>query len=346
MKFKIDEKYLLDCFKGIVEVPSPTEYNVKLNPVLTSYATELGCEMTFDNRENAYISLDGEDNSKTVLISAHADTLGLMVRKIDSDGMIRIRMLGGVNIPSIEGETVTVHTRSGKEYTGLFVCRSHSIHAFENSRTLERNEENMMIILDERVSSKAEVEALGIRPGDIISIDPRCQILENGFVKSRFIDDKGAIACCFSAIKYMKENNLKPKYRTIFQFTYAEEIGFGSNYIPDGVSEMVGIDIGLISPECDGNEFSVSICAKDASQVYDYDLTGRLIEYAKKAGCDYAVDVYYRYGSDVGTARRAGFDIKGALFGMAVYASHGMERTHTDGFCNTTNLLLAYLLDI
>ena len=43
---------------------------------------------------------------------------------------------------------------------------------------------------------------------------------------------------------------------------------------------------------------------------------------------------------------RAGNNLRSAAFGMAVWASHGMERTHIDGLAATTNLLLAYILDI
>jgi putative aminopeptidase FrvX len=211
---------------------------------------------------------------------------------------------------------------------------------------MERTAENLMVLLDERVSTKAEAEALGIRLGDYISVDPRCEITENGFVKSRFIDDKAAIACCFSALKYMKENGLRPKYPTAISFPYWEEMGIGASYLPEGVSELVAVDIGLISPNNTGSEFAVSICAKDSQLPYDYELTNRLIAYAERAECDYAVDVYFRYGSDANAARTAGNNIRAALFGMAVYGSHGMERTHIDGLRNTTGLLLAYLLDL
>ncbi len=346
MKFDVDAKYLLDCFQAIVAVPSPSEYYVRLNPLLKQYAESLGLTMTFDRRNNAYITVEGKDNSKTVLISAHADTIGLMVRTVESNGTLRVKSIGGINLATLDGETVTVHTRDGRDYTGLFLCQSYSTHVFADALTLERSEQTMMILLDERVSSKEDVAALGICPGDFVSIDPRCQFTKSGFIKSRFIDDKGAIACCFASLKYMKENGLKPQYKTIFHFPYSEELGLGGCYIPEGVSEMVAVDIGLIGPELDGNEYSVSICAKDATQVYDYDLTSKLISLAQKAGCNYAVDLYFRYGSDVVAAKRGGHDIKGGLFGMAVYGSHGMERTHIDGLLNTSNLLIAYVLDI
>ena len=93
-------------------------------------------------------------------------------------------------------------------------------------------------------------------------------------------------------LKYLKENNLKPKYKTILAFPYGEEIGLGGTYVPEGVSEYIAVDIGLIGPGYDGNEFDVSICAKDASLPYDYDFTGRLIAAAEKSGCDYAVDLF------------------------------------------------------
>ena len=51
------------------------------------------------------------------------------------------------------------------------------------------------------------------------------------------------------------------------------------------------------------------------------------------------------YGSDIGAAYRSGRDIKGALIGQGVNASHGMERTHMNGLINTMKLLYAYLTE-
>lgn len=346
MKFAIDQTYLIDCFKEIVNTPSPVCYYVQINPVIEQMAAKLGYSVTYDNKHTAYITIDGEDNSKTVMLGAHLDTLGMVVRRIDADGMIRVRQLGGLNFHSLEGETVTVHTRDGRAYTGLMTCQSHSVHVFDDARELARDEEHMMIILDEPVKTRDEVVALGIQHGDMISIDPRCQYTENGYLKSRFIDDKAAVACCFSMLKYLTENNLKPKYRTLLAFPHCEEIGLGGTYVPEEVSEFVAVDIGLIGPDYDGNEFAVSICAKDAATPYDYELTSQLIDQAKKAECDYAVDIFYRYGTDANAALKGGNNVKAAAFGMACYCSHGMERTHIKGLENTVNLMLAYVLGL
>ena len=346
MLYTVDMDYFLDSFRRLADVPSPVGFYPLMNPVLEEMARELGYAVTYDRRGTPYVELPGEDNSKTVVIGAHLDTIGLMVRRVDGNGMLRVRGLGGVNFASLEGESVTVHTRDGRSYTGLFACQSHSVHVFDDAKTLVRDENTMVVILDEPVNSKAQVNALGIRNGDFVSVDPRCQVTPNGYLKSRYIDDKAAAACCFAMVKYLKEQGLKPKYRMLLAFPYGEEIGFGGTYVPEEASEYVAVDIGLIGPDYDGDEFKVSICAKDAAAPYDYDLTNRLISQAEKAGCDYAVDVFYRYGTDGNAAVRAGNNLRAAAFGMAVCCSHGMERTHIKGLENTANLLLAYVLDI
>ena len=345
MKYPFDSSFMLNCFREVVSVPSPVGYYVQMNPVIERIAARFGLSVTYDNKSTAYITLDGEDNSKTVMVGAHLDTIGMIVRRIDASGTIRVRQLGGINFSSAEGETVTIHTRDGRSYTGLLTAQSHSVHVFDDAKDQKRDEEHMMIILDEPVRSRDDVVKLGIHHGDPISVDPHCEVTPNGYLKSRFIDDKAAVACAFTAIKYLAENNIKPRYRTLFAFPYGEEIGMGGTYIPEGVSEFVAIDIGLIGPDYEGEERAVSICCKDNATPYDYELTSRLIALAEKLGVKYAVDIFYRYGTDASAALRAGNNLKAGAFGMAVYCSHGRERTHVDGLNATTDLLLAYLLD-
>lgn len=346
MEIKVDKEYLVKCLETLINTPSPVSYYEEILPVVEKLAGEFGYEVTYDRKHTAYITLGGEDNSKTVMIGGHLDTLGMIVRRIDEDGMIRIRQLGGLSYTSLEGETVTVHTREGKKYTGLFVCQSHSTHVFDDARSIARDENTMMISLDQEIHSKDDVLALGIRHGDIVSIEPRFQYTENGYIKTRFIDDKAAVACIFGMVKYLKENDLKPKYKTLLALPHYEEIGHGGSYIPKEVSEFVAVDIGLIGPDYDGNEKAVSICCKDNYTPYDRELTTRIIEQAKKVNCNYAVDIFYRYGTDASAAVRAGNNVYAAALGMACYCSHGMERTHVDGLEETTKLLVAYALDL
>ncbi len=342
---KIDTSYLIDTMQRLIETPSPVGYYTEIKPLLEEYAKNLGYQVTYDNRDTAYISVTGEDTSKTVCVSAHADTLGFMVRGVNADGTLRLRAVGGINFANVEGENVTVHTRSGKKYTGMLVCAHHSAHAYDDAKTMERNENTVFVLLDENVKNAEDVRALEIKNGDYISIDPRFTVTENGYIKSRFIDNKAAMACSLFALKFLADNSMKPKYNTVFAFSFYEEIGLGGIYVPSEISEYLAVDIAILGPDSDGSEQKVTICAKDASMPYDYNLTNRLIAAAERCGTDYAVDLFYRYGSDASQAIKGGNNVRAAAFGMGVYSSHGVERAHVDGIQSTARLMLAYILE-
>ena len=340
----IDLQFLTETLQTLLNTPSPVGYYVEMKPLLENFAQKLGYEVTYDNRDTAYITVPGECTEKTVCVSAHADTLGFMVRGINSDGTLRIRSVGGINYANIEGENVTVHTRKGKCYSGTLICAHHSGHAFADARTMERSEDTIFVLLDEIVNTPDGVRALGIRHGDYISIAPRFSMTENGYLKSRFLDNKVAMACSFAVLKALKEQNVKPKYNTVFAFSFYEEIGLGGIYVPEEISEYVAVDIAILGPDSDGSEQKVTICAKDATMPYDYDLTNRLIAAAERNGCDYAVDLFFRYGTDAGQAIKGGNNVRAAAFGMGVYCSHGVERAHITGIENTAKLMMAYVL--
>lgn len=68
-----------------------------------------------------------------------------------------------------------------------------------------------------------------------------------------------------------------------------------------------------------------------------------MIGLAEENGLNYQVDIYPHYASDASAAVRAGYDVKHALIGPGVDASHAYERTHRDALENTYHLLYYYL---
>lgn len=176
----------------------------------------------------------------------------------------------------------------------------------------------MEVRIDEIVNCKEDVEKLGIGVGDFIFIDPKTTITESGFIKSRFIDDKGSVAAIIALLEMMHRENLKPKNTVKIIISTYEEVGHGSASIPSDISEMIAVDMGCIGDDLSCTEYDVSICAKDSSGPYDYNMTTELINLAKENNLSYAVDIYPMYGSDVSAALRAGNDIRGALIGPPI----------------------------
>ena len=336
--------YTKQILEKLLNIPSPSGYCNTIVEALGQEVKALGYDYELTQKGNGLVTIEAQGNTEGgLLVSAHLDTLGAMVRSIKDNGKIRMTSVGGFTMNSIEGEYCKVHTRDGQVITGTILNTSPSVHVYEDARTQERTEEVMEIRLDKDVSSKDDVKALGIMVGDFVSFDPRVVFTEDGFIKSRHLDDKAGIATIMGALKYIKENNIKLPRTTKFMFSTYEEVGHGSSYIPEGIDTLLAIDMGAMGDDLTCSEKDVSICVKDSSGPYDYNMVGKLIEIAEEQELDYALDVYPRYGSDASAALRGGHNIKTALIGPGIHASHTMERTHENALLGSLNLLIGYL---
>lgn len=335
--------FIKEIIPKIFLCDSPSGYNAKVNLVLANILEDLGYSYEILNKKTVLVKIPGLDNSKTIATSAHVDTLGLMVRSINGDGTLKVTNVGGPLAPTLDGEYCKVQTRFGKSYTGTILSTAPSVHVYENSKSEPRDFDHLVIRIDEKVNSRADVEKLGIANGDYIFIDPKTTITESGFLKSRFIDDKGSVCAILGVLKELKDKQVKPKYQTYVYFVHQEEVGHGASAVAKEISEFVTVDMGCIGKDLAGNEYAVSIAAKDSGGPYSYDLTNKLISLAKENKLNYVVDIFPFYGSDIGAAWRAGVDCEGALIGPGVHASHGMERTHLEAITETMKLLYLYL---
>lgn len=337
------KEYVLNVAKKLLAIDSPSGYCMEAIKFIKDEVEQLGYTTNMNAKGNLIVDVPGHTN-KTVGLSAHVDTLGLMVRSIKSNGTLIFTPIGGPIMPTYDGEYCRIHTRDGKVYTGTILSNHPSSHVYKEASTAARNPDTMHIRIDERVTSKDDVLKLGIQNGDFIAIDTKTQVTESGFIKSRFLDDKISVSCIMGILAHLKENQIAVRHHTKIIISTYEEVGHGSSQIPAEIEELIAVDMGCIGKDLACTEFDVSICAKDSSGPYDYGLTSKLIELAKGKKLNYAVDIYPMYRSDVSAAQRGGNDIRGALIGPGVAASHGMERTHWDGVENTIKLLLAYLL--
>ncbi len=345
MKTNLNKTYMTEILELLLRTPSPTGYTHHIMQKVEQEVNKLGFELTYTKKGCGIVTIPGIRQDRVIGISAHVDTLGAMVRSIKDNGTLKITSLGGFMMGAIENEYVQIHTRDERVYDGTILTSRPSVHVYEDAREYKRDEANMEVRIDELVKSKKEVQDLGIRVGDYISFDPRVQVKENGFVKSRHLDDKASVASLFGLLNLIKDEGLKPEFTIKLFFSNYEEVGHGSAFIPEDITDFIAVDMGALGDDLSGSERDVSICAKDSSGPYDYQMTSKMIELAEKLGIGYAVDIYPRYGSDASAALRGGRDIRAALVGPGVHASHSMERTHMDAVVNTAALLAAYIME-
>lgn len=335
---------LMQLIHELVSIPSPTGYTDRIIDHIGAKLDELGIAYEKSRKRGLIATLPGKNDAAQRLVSAHVDTLGAMVKEIKGSGRLRLALIGGSQWAHLEGEYCQVFTSSGSTYTGTILMHQTAVHVYRDSAKAERNQDNMEVRLDAKVSSPEDVRRLGIQVGDFVAFDPRPEILPNGYIKSRHLDDKAGAGVLLYLLQEIQENGLQLPYTTHFLFSNYEEAGHGgSSNVPAEVVEYLAVDMGAIGDGQSGDEFSVSICAMDSSGPYDYQLRRHLEKIAQEKEIAYKLDVFPYYASDASAALRAGHDVVHGLIGPGIDASHAFERTHVDGVINTAKLAYHYL---
>ena len=254
--------FITDQLKALTSIPSPSGFTKEVAQYLVSTLEEMGFTPERSRKGNVCVTIGGEGSP--LILAAHVDTLGAMVRSIKSNGRLRPTTLGGHQWCTADGENCTVHTRDGKVYTGVVLNKEPSAHVADQK--VEATEENMEILLDENVSTEKDVKVLGIQVGDIIAMDPRTVVTPSGYIKSRFLDDKLSAAILLGIAKEVAEKTITLNRKVSLLFTVYEEVGHGGSSIPADTEEMICVDMGCVGDDLGCTERMVSICAKDSGE--------------------------------------------------------------------------------
>lgn len=332
----------VDHLMKLVNIPSPSGFTHIASAYLMDVLSGYGFAPYTTHKGNVVCCIGGQGHP--LVVAAHVDTLGAMVRSIKPNGRLRYTQIGGYPDNNLENETCVVHTRDGRTYTGTFYLTTPASHVYKDISAVTRGDTTLEVVLDENVSSKDEVRALGIEVGDFISLDPRAVHTSSGYIKSRHLDDKASASVLLALAKMAASSDLTLSRKIYLVFTVHEEVGHGCCAgLPEDVEDILSVDMGCVGDDLTCDETMVSICAKDSRGPYNYEMTGRLIELAKDNNLKYAVDVYPMYASDADASLFSGHNFRHALIGPGVFASHGYERTHVSGLDNTLKLLAAFV---
>ncbi|KQR27758.1 M42 family metallopeptidase [Deinococcus sp. Leaf326] len=335
-------EYVLDVLMRLLETPSPTGFTEQAVALVAAELEALGLTPVRTRKGALTWEVPGTGEGH-VTFSGHVDTLGAMVKAIKPGGRLLLSALGGYDWATVEGEDVLVHTQEGRTITGTVVNIRQSTHVHGAAlRDLRREQAVMEVRLDEDTRSASETLNLGIGVGDFVSFDARPRMTPAGYIKSRHLDNKAAVAVFLGVTRELLG---APPARTVaFHVTTYEEVGHGAaTGIAPHTDELVAVDMAAVGEGQTSSEHHVTLCVADSGGPYDHALGNRLRAAARRAGLELRVDLYPYYASDGTAAWRAGGDYPVALIGPGVDASHAYERTHTDALEATATLILAHV---
>jgi putative aminopeptidase FrvX len=342
----INQEYLRKVLIELLQTPSPTGYTEDVILKVRQYLEELGFSPQISPKGTLISTWNGDDSSQTRALTAHVDTLGAMVKEIKDNGRLKLTPIGGYAWNTIEGEGCTIFTSEGN-VRGSILLNKASGHIYgEAVGKSERDESTLEVRLDELSNSKDETLALGVKIGDFVAFDPRVETGPAGFIRSRHLDDKAGVACILAAIQAMRDAGKNPAQTTTIHISNYEEVGHGAaSGFPKDLHDLIAVDMAVVGEGQESDEHHVTICVKDRGGPYHHGFNQQLRHLAESHGIPYKVDIYPYYGSDGEAYWRAGGDVRVALIGPGIDASHNYERTHLDALIATTQLICAYLLN-
>ena len=246
--------YMVEETKNILAIDSPSGFTKDVAAYVMEEYKKLGYEPQMTVKGGILVALGGKKKDDAVLLEAHIDTLGAMVSEIKSNGNLKLTPIGGMNANNAEAENCRIHTRFGGTFTGTFQLSNASVHVNGEYNDTKREYPGMEVVLDEFVKSQEDTEKLGISIGDFVCFEPRTVVTENGFIKSRFLDDKLSVGILLGYAKYLKEEKIEPERMVYQHITVYEEVGHGgAASIPEGVTEVISVDMGCVGDglKCD-----------------------------------------------------------------------------------------------
>jgi putative aminopeptidase FrvX len=171
----------------LTAIPALSGYEDAMIQAMVSRFQGLADEVQVDRVGNVTATLRGEDGHPSLLVFAHMDELGLVVRKIEADGFLRFERVGGVPEKSLLGAWVEIHTSAGDSVPGIIGTTSHHVTSPEEKFRVPNRLE---MYIDVGCSTAAEVEERGIRVGDWITYRPSFARLSEDRVAAKALDNR------------------------------------------------------------------------------------------------------------------------------------------------------------
>lgn len=329
-KLTIDRDYIQRILLELLGTLSPTGYTDAVVRLVGSELERLRIPFELTRRGAIRADLRRDDRAPKRAVLGHLDTLGAMVTALKDNGRLAIAPIGTWSSRFAEGAKVTVFAGDiGR--TGTILPLKASGHTFNEEVDTQPNTwDNLEVRVDEKLTARKDLVELGFDVGDFVCVEAEPRI-SNAFITSRHLDDKAGVAAMLAAAKAVQDSDAPLAEGCRMIFTISEETGSGASTVLHGeIAELVAVDNATPAPGQNSSEYGVTVAMMDSSGPFDYHLSRALVDLCRDHGVEHRRDVFRHYRCDAASAVEAGNDIRTALLGFGLDASHGHERVHLD----------------
>jgi peptidase M42 family hydrolase len=339
----IDPDRITRTLLDLLAIPSPCGFTDDVVRYVCRALDGAGIDYELTRRGTIRARIAGTSRGPARALVTHVDTIGAMVRALRSDGRLMVAPIGHWSSRFAEGARVTVFSETGPRRGCLLPTLEWGVSRDQGVTDVPQDWDHLELRLEEAVFNDQDLRDLGIGVGDFVALDSHPEVLDNGYVIGRNLDNKAGTAAVLEAIRHLVEERLPVSHDTYVLFTITETTGAGTAgaVLPE-VSELVTVDFESVKPVEKSPFKRVTLASGDASGPYDFHLTAHLHRLAREANIPLQQKYLKAFHSDTAAALIAGHDVRTAVIAYAGDASHSVERTHIESLTNVVRLLEAY----
>jgi len=237
----------LRFLKELLSLPTPSGYEQPGQKVVAEYMGRYADKVHTDVNGCVHGVLNPEAAFR-VMLADHCDEIGLMIMHIDDKGFLYFQCVGGVNVPLLQGERVTIHTARGPIPGAIGVKPIHLMEQKDRDKAVAKAHE---LWIDIGAKSRKDAEKV-VALGDVATVSSGWTELRNGLVACRGFDDRIGAFVVADVLRLVKGKQLNVAVHAVS--TTQEEIGLrGAKTAAHAVNPDIGIavDVGFATDSPD-----------------------------------------------------------------------------------------------
>jgi endoglucanase len=300
-----------DLLKRLSEAYGPSGYEDDVRKIIVGEIRKFNEKPWVDSLGNVYAEIKGTGKGPRVMVSAHMDEVGFIVKYVEDSGFLRFGILGGIDPKVMPAQRILI--KGSIPTIGVIGSKPpHILTPEEAKKPIELGE----LYIDIGTSSREEVNKLGIDTGTTGTFDvPFRHTASSSMVVGKALDDR---AGCAAALKLFESVSRNPPSSTVvFAFTVQEELGMrgatvaASSVLPD-VALVFESTVAADSPDASPKDRILAVGKGPAIRVMDNSMiTQRLMyEYLKKTAqthrIPYQIHISFGGATDAGKIHLSG----------------------------------------
>jgi putative aminopeptidase FrvX len=194
-------------------IPGLSGYEGRIRRRIADELRRLGIASRSDRLGNLIATLDGNETAPSVMLFAHMDQLGFIVRKIEASGLIRLERLGGVPERALASQAVLFCVGDGKDVSGVIANKSHHATGTEEKYRVVPYAE---LYVDAGFADAAQVLAAGIDIGTPVVYAPKSIAMAGRRIAGTSVDDRAGCAVMIEVARMLKAVRNRPTVHLVF----------------------------------------------------------------------------------------------------------------------------------